>query len=62
MIAGFCLVAYPAKWSKYGVTTFILNQQGKVYQKNLGPATTQIVKAMTEYNPDSSWALVDIVE
>ena len=62
MIAGFGLVAYPANWGKSGVMTFIVNQGGRVYQKNLGPATTQIVKAMTEYNPDPSWTLVDIVE
>ncbi len=62
MIAGFGLVAYPAKWGKSGVMTFIVNQQGRVYQKNFGPATEQIVKAMTEYNPDPTWALADIVE
>jgi Protein of unknown function (DUF2950) len=42
--------------------TFIVNQQGKVYQKNLGPATVQIVKAMTEYNPDPTWKLAASVE
>lgn len=62
MIAGFGLVAYPAKWGKSGVMTFIVNQAGRVYQKNLGPATEQIVKAMTEYNPDATWSLVEIPE
>jgi hypothetical protein len=62
MIAGFGLVAYPATWGKSGVMTFIVNQQGKVYQKNLGPATAQIVKAMTEYNPDPTWKLAASVE
>jgi hypothetical protein len=62
MIAGFGLVAYPATWGKSGVMTFIVNQQGRVYQKNLGPATAQIVKAMTEYNPDASWALAASVD
>ncbi len=57
MIAGFGLAAYPATWGKSGVMTFIVNQGGRVYQKNLGPATAQIVKAMTEYNPDATWAL-----
>src|SRR6185295_19520313 len=62
MIAGFGLAAYPATWGKSGVMTFIVNQQGKVYQKNLGPATSQIVKAMTEYNPDATWALAASVD
>ena len=39
MIAGFALVAWPAEWGNTGVMTFIVNQQGKVYQKNLGPKT-----------------------
>jgi hypothetical protein len=62
MIAGFGLAAYPATWGKSGVMTFIVNQQGKVYQKNLGPATAQIVKAMTEYNPDPTWSLAASVD
>lgn len=62
MIAGFGLVAYPATWGKSGVMTFIVNQGGRVYQKDLGPATAQIVKAMTEYNPDATWALAPSVD
>jgi hypothetical protein len=58
MIAGFALVAYPAKWGNSGVMTFIVNQQGRVYQKNLGPGSDGIVSAMTEYDPDPSWQLV----
>lgn len=59
MIAGHALVAYPDKWGSSGVMTFIVNQQGRVYQKNLGPKTAQIATAMTEYNPESSWKLVE---
>jgi Protein of unknown function (DUF2950) len=58
MIAGFALVAYPAKWGNSGVMTFIVNTQGRVYQKNLGPKTDQLAPAMKEYNPDPSWQLV----
>jgi DUF2950 family protein len=58
MIAGHALVAYPDKWGSSGVMTFIVNQEGRVYQKNLGPKTTEIAGAMTEYNPDPSWKLV----
>jgi hypothetical protein len=38
--------------------TFIINQQGRVYQKNLGPNTGQLASSMTEYNPDPTWKLV----
>jgi Protein of unknown function (DUF2950) len=58
MIAGFALVAYPAKWGNSGVMTFIVNTQGRVYQKNLGPKTDQLAPAMKEYNPDPTWQLV----
>ena len=58
MIAGFALIAYPAKWGNSGVMTFIVNQQGRVYQKNLGADSDKIASTMTEYNPDPSWQLV----
>jgi hypothetical protein len=58
MIAGFALVAYPAKWGNSGVMTFIVNQQGRVYEKNIGPDSDKIASAMTEYNPDPGWQLV----
>jgi hypothetical protein len=58
MIAGFALVAWPAEWGNTGVMTFIVNQQGRVYQKNLGPKTAKIARAMTTYDPDNTWAPV----
>jgi len=57
MIAGFALVAWPAEWCNTGVMTFVVNQRGKVYQKNLGPKTPSIAQAMTTYNPGTTWAL-----
>jgi hypothetical protein len=57
MIGGFALVAWPAEYGESGVMTFIVNQQGKVYQKDLGPETDSTAAAMTEYNPDKSWTL-----
>ncbi|MFI5181144.1 MAG: DUF2950 domain-containing protein [Thermoanaerobaculia bacterium] len=57
MIAGYALVAYPSKWGSSGVMTFLVNQQGRVYEKNLGPATEQLASAMTEYDPDPTWKL-----
>jgi DUF2950 family protein len=58
MIAGYAFVAYPDKWGSSGVMSFIINQQGRVYEKNLGPNTARVAAAMTEYNPDPSWKLV----
>jgi Protein of unknown function (DUF2950) len=58
MIAGYALVAYPDKWGSSGIMTFIVNQQGRIYEKNLGPATEETAHAMTEYDPDPSWTLV----
>jgi len=55
MIGGFGLVAYPAQYRNSGVMTFIVNHNGRVYQKDLGPHTTAIVEKMTSFNPDKTW-------
>jgi hypothetical protein len=55
MTAGFALLAFPARWGDSGITTFIVNQDGIVFQKNLGPDTEQLAREITEYDPDSSW-------
>ena len=56
MIGGFALVAYPATYGVSGVMVFIVNQDGVVYQKDLGPKTAQLANAMKTYNPDKTWA------
>ena len=58
MTGGFALVAYPEKYGDTGITTFILNSSGVVYQKNLGKDTTELAKSMSEFNPDKTWAPV----
>jgi len=58
MMGGFALVAYPAQWGVSGVMTFIVNQDGVVYQKDLGPNSAAIARAMKEFNPDSTWKKV----
>lgn len=58
MIAGFALVAWPAEWSNSGVMTFIVNQQGVIHQKNLGPKTPSAAQKITSYDPDDSWPVV----
>jgi hypothetical protein len=55
MIAGFALVAFPAEYGTSGIMTFLVSHHGKVYQKDLGPKTTEIAKAMREYDADDTW-------
>jgi hypothetical protein len=55
MAEGFAFVAYPAEYRSSGVMTFIVNEDGVVYQKDLGEKTAALAKAMKEYNPTSSW-------
>jgi hypothetical protein len=58
LTGGFALVAYPEHWDQSGIMTFIVNQDGKVFQRNFGEKTSRIAGAMKEYNPDSEWTLV----
>lgn len=58
MIAGFALVAWPAEWGNTGVMTFIVNQQGKVFQKDLGTKTTKVASGLMTYDPDDTWSPV----
>jgi hypothetical protein len=55
MIFGFGLIAYPAKYGASGVMTFMVNQNGIVYEKDLGGNTEQIASTMTKYDPDTTW-------
>ncbi len=58
-ILGFGVVAYPAKYGNSGIMTFIVNQRGIVYQKDLGPNTAKIASDMTNFNPADGWEKVD---
>jgi hypothetical protein len=55
---GVALVAFPAQYRVSGVMTFIINQNGVVYQKDLGEKTAELASNMTEYNPDKTWKKV----
>src|SRR5215470_9653299 len=55
MIGGFALVAYPAQYGASGIMTFIVSQDGVVYQKDLGPKTVAAANAIKAYNPDATW-------
>jgi hypothetical protein len=56
MVGGFALLAYSEHWEYSGVMTFMVNQQDKIYRKNLGPKTTQLAQRMETYDPDANWA------
>ena len=59
MTGGFALVAWPAKYDATGVMTFIVNQDGVVHEKDLGPETATRAPGITRYDPDSTWMRVD---
>jgi Protein of unknown function (DUF2950) len=62
MIGGFALVAYPAEYRNSGVMTFVVNHNGTVFQKDVGPHTAELAERMTAFNPDSSWTKVTDTE
>jgi hypothetical protein len=55
MIGGFALVAFPAQYGVSGIMTFIVNQDGVIYQKDLGPKTPELARAIVRYDPDATW-------
>lgn len=55
MTRGFAMIAFPARYGDSGVMTFVVNQDGIVYEKDLGPDTAKIAAAITEFNPDLTW-------
>jgi hypothetical protein len=57
MIGGFALVAWPAEYGESGIMTFVVNQQGRVYQKDLGPGTEKSVRRLKAYAPDQTWVV-----
>jgi len=59
MIGGFAAIAWPAKYGSTGVQTFLVNNDGVVYQKDLGPDTGKIAPAMKTYNPDKTWTVTE---
>lgn len=59
MTRGFAVLAYPAEYRVSGVMTFLVNQGGVVYEKDLGPHTVDIAKRLTRYDRDASWRQAD---
>jgi hypothetical protein len=56
---GFAFIAYPVEYRNSGVMTFIVNQDGKIYQKDLGSNTEKVASSMTAYNPDQTWRIAE---
>ena len=59
MIGGFAAVAWPAHYGVTGVQTFIVNNDGAVYQKDLGPDTAKLGPAIKNFNPDKGWTVTN---
>ena len=55
MIGGFALLAYPAEYGNSGIMTFIVNQDGTVYQRDLGPSTAELAPKIDSFSPDATW-------
>jgi DUF2950 family protein len=59
LLGGFGLIAFPAEYGSSGVMTFIVNHDGVVYSRDLGPHTEQVAMGIVEFNPDSMWKKED---
>jgi hypothetical protein len=59
LVGGFAVLAYPAGYGRTGVMTFLVSHEGIVYQKNIGPQTPELARALTAFDPDPSWTPVD---
>ena len=59
MIGGFAAIAWPAKYGSTGIQTFLVNNDGDVYQKDLGPQTGTLAPGIKTYNPDKSWIVTE---
>lgn len=59
MTQGFAFIAYPAEYRSSGVMTFIVDESGTIYEKDLGPETAKISEGTTAYDPDSSWHVAE---
>ncbi len=58
LVGGFAIVAWPAEYGNSGLTTFLVNANGVIWQKDLGWDTSAICETMSTYNPDSTWTRV----
>lgn len=59
LIGGFAVIASPVKYGESGIMTFIINQEGDVYQQDLGEQTSKVAASIREYNPTADWEVVE---
>lgn len=59
MIAGYALIAWPARYGETGIKTFVVSHHGAIYEKDLGPDTAKLAEQITRFNPDKSWEEID---
>ena len=59
MIGGFALIAYPAEYGNSGIMTFLVNHDGTVWQKDLGPKTAKLAQKIESFMPDQTWTKAD---
>jgi hypothetical protein len=59
MIGGFAMLAWPADYASSGVKSFLVNRDGTVYEKDLGPKTAAVARDVTLFDPDSSWSAIN---
>jgi len=59
MIGGFAMVAWPATYDVTGIQTFMVNHDGIVYQKDLGPETAKLGPMIKAYDPDNTWTVTE---
>lgn len=59
MSGGYAVIAYPVEYQVSGVASFIVNHDGLVYQKNLGPETAAVAASIDAFNPDATWTTVE---
>jgi Protein of unknown function (DUF2950) len=58
MTGGFAFLAYPAEYRKTGVMSFLIDQNGRLFQKDLGPQTTSVAESLVSFDPDPTWSTV----
>lgn len=59
LLAGFAMLAYPERWQETGVMTFLCDQRGGVYERNLGPDTGKLAPKIDSFDPGPDWSLLD---
>lgn len=59
LTGGFAILAYPVEWRKSGAHTYVIDNSGRMYKKDLGSRTAKLASTMVAHNPDATWLLVD---